>query len=131
MRVFLSGGTRTPWRLPIKKIVQNVEWFDPMDLPKDMPMSYYASEELLWLNKSDVVLFFFEQSNPSGIGSAFEVGYAVAKGKTVIFVDQKRTSHTEWLSAQCSFTFYDLDQAVEKLVELSHLSGGQNETIER
>ena len=78
-------------------------------------MTDIANIEREWLDSSDAVLFYFEESNPSGLGSAFEVGYAVAKGKPVVFIDEKHTSHTEWLGVHCNYVTRDLDDGIDAL----------------
>ena len=80
-------------------------------------MEEIATTERYWLENADIVFFYFEDSNPSGLGSAFEVGYAVAQSKPVIFIDEKRTSHTEWLGVHCDVTLHDLTEAMSILDE--------------
>ena len=103
MKVFLSGGTHGDWqeRVMLALKEEQVEFFDPRTL-LDHPMRRIAETERHWLDLCDCLLFYFESSNPSGLGSAFEVGYCVARGKPAIYVDEKRTSHSEWLGYHCT-----------------------------
>lgn len=117
--VFLSGGTHTPWRDDVRASLSDlpVEFFDPGSLADagQFSMDEIARIEIEWLARSDCVFFYFEESNPSGLGSAFEIGFAHARGIPVVFVDEKRTSHTEWLSALCMATEYDLSAGLISL----------------
>ncbi|MEZ5218540.1 MAG: nucleoside 2-deoxyribosyltransferase domain-containing protein [Ilumatobacteraceae bacterium] len=123
-RVFLSGGTRTPWRDPIVQAFSDVGFFDPSTL-RDLSMRQIAETERRWLDESNLVLFYFEETNPSGLGSAFEMGYAIARGVPVLFVDEKRTSHTEWLGIHCTGTFNTLDAALDAMVEILGLDSSR------
>jgi nucleoside 2-deoxyribosyltransferase len=76
-----------------------------------------ATAERRWLDNTDVVFFYFEQTNPSGLGSAFEVGYAVARGIPVIFVDEKQTSHSKWLAVHCNEVYSDLESGIRALAQ--------------
>jgi nucleoside 2-deoxyribosyltransferase len=78
-------------------------------------MRVIAETERKWLDDTDIVFFYFEASNPSGLGSAFEVGYAVARGIPVIFVDEKLTSHSEWLGVHCDEVYRDIATGLNAL----------------
>lgn len=120
IKIFLSGGTRGDWQDKVKEHfsdLENIHFHDPRFFPQGTSMKEIAETERNWLHDSDVVFFFFEETNPSGIGSAFEVGYAVAHNIPVIFVDRKNTSHTEWLGVHCSLVFSDLNQGIAALRE--------------
>ncbi len=116
MRVFLSGSTHSDWQDRVMKALDGygVEYFDPRSL-SHLTMDQIAAEERSWLKRSDCLLFYFETDNPSGIGSAFEVGYCIAKGIPVIFVDEKNTSHTEWLGHQSDVVTSDLAEGIAQL----------------
>jgi nucleoside 2-deoxyribosyltransferase len=117
MRVFLSGGTRGSWQDRVKSEFKNVEFFDPRSL-RGQSMSIIAATERSWLDLSDCLFFYFEESNPSGLGSAFEVGYCAAKGIPVLFIDEKRTQHTEWLGVHCHSIFHTLEDGIRALQDL-------------
>lgn len=114
-RVFLSGGTHGDWQGRVQDAVQGVEWFDPRSVTGGVDMRPIAQTERGWLDQSDLVLFYFEHNNPSGLGSAFEVGYSVARGLPVIFVDEKRTSHSEWLAVHCTYVTHSLEDGIRIL----------------
>lgn len=115
LAVFLSGGTRAPWRDRVVQSLGGVTFFDPKTLWGAPTMAQIANTERAWLDKSDAVFFYFEESNPSGLGSAFEVGYAVARGMPVVFVDEKQTHYTEWLGTHCSYVTHDLTDGIKAL----------------
>lgn len=118
LRVFLSGGTHSDWRSEVRRRIRNVEFYDPQTLSGHESMQVIADTERGWLDETDIVLFYLEKTNPSGLGSAFEIGYAVAKGIPVIFVDEKRTSHTEWLGVHCTKVAHELVEGISALVDM-------------
>ena len=99
----------------MRRELRGVEMFDPQTLSGLPSMAVIANTEREWLDKTDFMLFYFEENNPSGLGSAFEVGYAVARGIPVVFVDEKRTSHTEWLGIHCTYVTDNLKDGIEAL----------------
>jgi nucleoside 2-deoxyribosyltransferase len=115
--IFLSGGTHSSWRDGIFSAFADERYYDPMTLSDVSDMAVIARTEREWLDATDVLFFYFEESNPSGLGSAFEVGYAVAKGIPVIFVDEKHTSHSEWLGVHCDVVVHDLASGIVALRE--------------
>jgi nucleoside 2-deoxyribosyltransferase len=115
LRVFLSGGTRGNWREVVKGELPEFRYFDPTTLRSVTSMEEIAVTERNWLDQSDIVFFYFEESNPSGLGSAFEVGYAVARGVPVVFVDEKLNNHTEWLAVHCTSVTTTLDDGIREL----------------
>lgn len=123
MRVFLSGGTHGGWQDRVIEAFPDLDFFDPRTL-RPRSMREIAETERGWLDKSDCLFFYFESDNPSGLGSAFEVGYCRAKGIPVIFVDEKRTSHTEWLGIHCIGTYHTLEEGLQALRRLAAPKGG-------
>jgi len=47
------------------------------------------------------------------------MGYAVANSKPVIFVDEKKNAHTEWLKTHCLKTLSDFGDGIEFLKAFS------------
>lgn len=116
MKIFLSGGTHGDWQQKVKDEFCGIEFFDPR-LVRGTTMAEIATEEVQWLNRTDILFFYFEESNPSGLGSAFEVGYCAARGIPVIFVDEKETSHSEWLGVHCDIVVHSFQDGIQKLRE--------------
>ena len=122
MQIFLSGGTHGDWQDRVQKALGSEElvYFDPRSV-RHLPMRQIAAEERAWLDRCECLLFYFEAGNPSGIGSAFEVGYCIAKGIPVIYVDEKRTSHSEWLGCHCNVVVHTLEEGIEHLEQFVRL----------
>ncbi|HTJ53291.1 MAG TPA: nucleoside 2-deoxyribosyltransferase domain-containing protein [Cyclobacteriaceae bacterium] len=114
-KVFLSGGTKGNWQDQVRLAIPECYYFDPREAGKLSTMKEIAELERYWLDECDILFFFFEATNPSGLGSAFEVGYCVSKGVPVIFVDEKRTSHSEWIGVHCNEVFLDLESGIISL----------------
>ena len=117
MRVFLSGGTRGDWQDRVIAKCPGAEYWDPRTL-RDNDMTRIATTERQWLDETDVLFVCIEADNPSGLGSAFEMGYAIARSKPVLFVDEKRTRHTEWLGVHCLRTVPSLQEGIALLREM-------------
>lgn len=115
IRVFLSGGTKGNWQDRVRESIPDCYCHDPREAGKLTTMREIAELERKWLDESDILFFFFESSNPSGLGSAFEVGYCISKGIPVIFVDEKRTSHSEWLGVHCNYVYHTLEEGIASL----------------
>lgn len=90
------------------------EYWDPRTL-REEEMTDIATTERRWLDECDLVFVFIEKDNPSGLGSAFEMGYAIAKSKPVLFVDEKQSRHTEWLGVHCLQTTDSFDEGIALL----------------
>lgn len=118
MKVFLSGGTHGAWQDRVVDACPELSFFDPRSV-SGITMSEIAAEEREWLNQADLVFVYLEESNPSGLGSAFEMGYAIANRIPIIFVDEKQTSHTEWLGVYAMTRLHDLDDGIALLKSLN------------
>ena len=116
MRVFLSGGTRGDWQDKVKAAFPDGEhsFFDPRTL-RHLELREIAATERSWLDQCDVLFFYLEASNPSGLGSAFEVGFCTAKGIPVVFIDEKQTTHTQWLGFHCTLLAATLAAGIDAL----------------
>jgi nucleoside 2-deoxyribosyltransferase len=115
MKIFLSGGTHGGWQDLVKSRFPMTFFFDPRQAGKQKTMKEIAELERLWLDQSDILFFYFENSNPSGIGSAFEVGYCIGRNIPVIMVDEQQTRYTEWLGIHCTKVYQTLDQGLAEL----------------
>jgi nucleoside 2-deoxyribosyltransferase len=113
-RIFLSGGTHGSWQDKVMRRLKDAEFFDPRTL-RNQPMDLIAKTERAWLDLTDCLFFYFAADNPSGLGSAFEVGYCVANNIPVIFVDEKHTTHSQWLGVHCSQVFFSFEEGLDAL----------------
>lgn len=78
-KVYLSGGLRSGWQDKVKD-VEGYEFFDPRE--KDSGSEWNLTK----ISECDIFLANIEKTNPSGIGAAFELGYAKGVGKQIILV---------------------------------------------
>jgi len=89
-KVFLSGGTHTDWQGQVIMAIHGIaEFFDPRTISHVKDAEAYTWRNLIEVRDSDIVFAYMEADNPSGLGLAVEVGYAVGLGKLVILVDDK------------------------------------------
>jgi nucleoside 2-deoxyribosyltransferase len=90
--VYLAGGMRVEWRRRVRAALPGVLWLDPTEHGL-ADVASYTAWDLQSVRDCDVVFAYLEASNPVGYNMAFEVGYAVALGKPVIFVDEKHAGN--------------------------------------
>ena len=94
-QVYLCGGMRSNWQDAVIKSVEDPHeercgFFDPRDKREEaMSTREIVDQDLAWIDRCDVVFAYLEESNPYGANLAMEIGYAKAKGKYIIFVDEK------------------------------------------
>jgi L-fucose isomerase-like protein len=50
------------------------------------------------------------------------MGYAIASSTPVIFVDEKRSRHTEWLGVHCTNNVDSIDEGLDLLREMFNLT---------
>lgn len=89
MIVYLAGGLRPTELRDQVKAVWSLEHtvIDPAECPH-VAEEDYTAWKLAAISRADVVVAFMEDDNPSGYGMAFEVGFAYALGKRVVFYDR-------------------------------------------
>jgi len=79
----------------------------------------YTQCDLFYLDLCDIFLGYMQKENPSGFGLSFELGYAVAKGKLTILVDEKSLSDSEFkkkfeiVREACILLFENIDGAID------------------
>jgi len=117
-KLYLSGGFHSMWREKVKEALDGFHFFDPAD---NRSLNFSLEESGVWnkhnLAKSDIVLAYFEKTNPGGFGLACEMAYAFALGKTVVFVFETNEIHKakyiEFMKNFATITVQDLDEAIE------------------
>lgn len=88
--MYLAGGARgTKWQREVKALFPDWVLFDPRKCKSKDPATY-TRWDLNHIDKARVVLAYMDSDNPSGYGLSFEVGYASAQDKVVVFVDAMR-----------------------------------------
>lgn len=117
--VYLAGGMNHGWREEVMERVQGAIYFDPTYNGLTSEKEYTAWD-LDAIDRSDIVFAYMEENNPSGIGTATEVGYAVAKGKYVIYVQDvnlqaSRKPYFGMIRAMARFITQRFDVGIEHL----------------
>jgi ubiquinone/menaquinone biosynthesis C-methylase UbiE/nucleoside 2-deoxyribosyltransferase len=117
MRIFLSGDTRTAWQSELINRFPHDTFFDPRTL-SEKTYREMAETERAWLDQSDLVFAYLNQTNPYGFGTCFEIGYAVANKKIIIYVDEKQVSSSQWIGEHLKYVYKSLEEGISKLAEL-------------
>jgi nucleoside 2-deoxyribosyltransferase len=87
--IFLSGGFKSDWQLKLtERYGDKFQFYNPRDHKISEP-HLYASWDIHYVRKCDIIFAFMEASNPSGFGLMFEIGMAYALNKTIILIDEK------------------------------------------
>jgi nucleoside 2-deoxyribosyltransferase len=120
-KIYLSGGYKSNWQ---KKVIDNLKdnfiIFDPRKHNLSDYKEYYTWD-VHFIKQCDIILAYMEESNPSGYGLSFELGYAKALNKTIILVDDKSDSNDAFrnyfnlIRASSDVEFKDLDSALSYL----------------
>lgn len=122
--VYLAGGMRSGWQEKVTSEAPGFTYIDPRTHGLTNPPEY-AKWDLEAVDKCDIVFAFMENGNPSGLGMAFECGYALAKGKRLIFVNenerQQRYGAIIGVSAEATFT--KLDDGIAYLLSVDSERG--------
>lgn len=118
MIVYLAGGMRSEWRERVKREVPGPIYLDPTQHGLENPAQYTAWD-IEAITASDIVFAYFEAENPFGFNMAYEMGYAEALGKTILFVQEKfgrgATRPISMLIAQSFLTAETLDKGITAL----------------
>ena len=85
-KIYLAGGF-TNWQ---QRVIEsfcgyNIKFYDPSATRFSSPVNY-VPWDINAIEESDIIFTYLEESNPGGFALASEIGYAFAKGKTIIFV---------------------------------------------
>ena len=92
--VYLAGGFQSGWQDTIKKEIPDLNYLDPRSHGLEDKKSY-TSWDLEAIHKSDCVFAYLESTNPGGYALALEIGYAKAKNKHIIFINEKPKTNPE------------------------------------
>lgn len=115
MKIYLAGGMATEWRGFVTGSCGWATFYDPTLSGLDFP-SGYTMWDLRAIADSDIVLGYFEKSNPSGIGLACEIGYAKGLGKMIILVnEQPENKYFDFVMNVGVIKCDTLDQAISLL----------------
>ena len=125
MKIFLSGGFHSNWQ---KKVIdgspESFIFFNPREHLLDTP-EQYTCWDLHFVKQCDLVFAYMEDSNPSGFGLAFEVGYALGLNKTIILVDEKSKTDEKFeryfkiVHKSSNVVFHSLQEGIDFLSKLN------------
>jgi len=117
MKVYLSGGMRSNWQDIFIEGYPEIEFIDPRSHGLSDPKEY-TKWDMEGVRKADLVIAYLEKSNPSGLGLAFEIGYAIGLGKPVIFENGKNDKYARILECACTHVCKNLNEVMEVLDEM-------------
>jgi len=117
--IYLSGGMRgIDWQGEVAKVLPGWVLFDPRESKSNDPATYYEWD-IGHIEKAEVVLAYMNSGNPSGYGLMYEVGYAAAMNKLIIFVDamvdDPRSKYFDMLRVRANLVCKTLHEAAEYL----------------
>ena len=117
MNVYLAGGFYSGWQDRVKQEAPQHDYYDPRVDTDQLRNFNIAQQDFAGVDWSNLVFAYFERDNPSGIGLALEVGFAVARYKRVIIIDNHDRLHG--FLATCGERIYtNLDSAIAYLREV-------------
>ena len=118
--IYLAGGFYSGWQDLVQALVPGQTWLDPRThgLHDEGDYTKWDCEAI---EASDIVFAYLEAGNPGGHNLGFEIGYAVALGKQVIFVEEntttrpKRSRYTGMLRAGANWDVDSLRDGIKRL----------------
>lgn len=93
------------------------KFYDPTTC-SNLSFDEMARIERKWIDESDIIFAYLNTDNPYGYGTVFEIGYAVANQKTVIYIDEKQVSSSKWVSEHVAYRFPKLEEGIECLAKI-------------
>jgi len=93
-KVYLAGGLHSGWQDHIMGTVPRFIFYDPRTHQLQKPREY-TLWDLEAIRKSDIVLAYFEITNPAGYALALELGFAKALGKRIILIDEQSPTNEQ------------------------------------
>jgi nucleoside 2-deoxyribosyltransferase len=110
--VYLSGGMRGyDWQAQVIAQCSEFDFVNPRRHGLSEP-AHYTAADLLSVRQCDIVLAYMRADNPSGIGLALEVGYALALGKTVVLVNGSENKYMAIVGAAAQVQFEKLSAGI-------------------
>lgn len=117
-RIYLAGGFRGEWQeYIIEKLGSEFEIFNPKKHELES-VKMYTTWDLFHVDKCDILFGYMKADNPSGYGLALEIGYAKAKNKLIILIDERSKNDPDFKKyfAICqessSLIFQSIDEAI-------------------
>lgn len=95
-KVYLAGGFKGGWQKIVKDLLKDdFTVFDPQTHNLD-DVKKYTHWDLFHVDQCDILLGYMTKDNPSGYGLALEIGFAKAKGKMIVLVDERSKSDQQF-----------------------------------
>ena len=116
LRVYLAGTLDSDWRDIVKAAVPRHTYYDPGIDSDQRYACVFAQQDLAGIDNSGLV-FAYETNHPISLGTAAEIGYAYAKGKRIIYVDERKEINL-FLASLSEKTFSDLMAGIEYLLNI-------------
>jgi nucleoside 2-deoxyribosyltransferase len=120
-KIYLAGGFKGGWHKYVtEKLGNGFIYFDPQKHQLD-ESDKYTAWDLYHVDKCDILLGYMTEENPSGYGLALEIGFAKAKNKLIILIDErskKDKTFKRYFSIcheSATIIFNDLDEAIQYL----------------
>lgn len=124
-KIYLAGGFKGGWhQYVMEKLGNDFIYFNPQ-IHQLNEVEKYTSWDLYHVEKCDILLGYMSSDNPSGYGLALEIGFAKAKNKLIVLVDErskKDKSFKRYFSIcheSSNITFETLDEAINYLKSFS------------
>jgi len=88
-KIYLAGGFKGGWHENVIELLgDQFVFFNPKNHALSEPEKY-TTWDLYHVDKCDILFGYMAEDNPSGYGLALEIGYAKAKGKLIILIDER------------------------------------------
>jgi len=113
MKVYLAGGIGSNWQDRVVEAAPDDEYLDPRNHGlTDEKM--YTQWDLAAIREADIIFAYLQADNPAGHNMAFELGFAHALGKPILFVNesQKFERFVGMLRAVSQAYFNNFDDAL-------------------
>jgi hypothetical protein len=114
--IYLAGGMKNPWRDKVKARFPNAVFLDPTKHGL-LDERQYTIWDLSAIARSEIVFGYMDADNPSGFELLFEMGYAFAHNKLMIFVNEKREMdpYCGMVRTVADGAYGNLDQGIDAL----------------
>jgi len=122
VNIYLSGGFYSGWQSQVKQGAPSHEYFNPETDSQQIAICGFVSEDIAGIDWCDLLLAYKQTSSPYHTGLAAEIGYAYAKGKIIILVDEFDRIDG-FLAGMSKRVYNNLQSAIDYLSGLSNKRG--------
>lgn len=120
-KIYLAGGFKGGWHDKVSTSLSNTfTIYNPQKHNLD-DVEKYTAWDLYHVDKCDILLGYMSSGNPSGYGLALEIGYAKAKNKLIILIDERSPIDDKFsryfaiCHASSNIVLSSLDEAIDYL----------------